>query len=324
MKPQARRVVVTVAVLAGTVVCQFGDGPAVLQQGANRVFAGEKEDARGAVVAKTELSLTLKLASGEKVTFHVPESKALIVREVSQLNEGDEAAVIWVEEEGKKWIQDIIAEGVIEGVVTGLGDIWIEVKPEGRKAVRLIPPWLEATENRDGGLDREVLRKLGQARVGDRVLVNWEMPEGQRVMDLKVLQRGSREETEGEVAKGVIEGVVTGLGDQWIVVTAEGQEPVRMIPPWRDGGLDREVLKKLGTARVGDRVSLTWAMLEGKRVVDLKVLQRGSREESERDVPEGPIPVGLRGFRGCLFGKIAEKNDDKGTFVLEVQKVGRV
>ena len=174
-------------------------------------------------------------------------------------------------------------------MVTGLGDIWIEVKPEGRKAVRLIPPWLAATENRDGGLDREVLKKLGQTRVGDRVLVNWEMPEGQRVMDLKVLKRGNREKSEGEVAKGVIEGVVTGLGDQWIVVTAEGQEPVRMIPPWRDGGLDREVLKKLGTARVGDRVSLTWAMLEGKRVVDLKVLQRGSREESERAAPEGPI-----------------------------------
>jgi hypothetical protein len=117
--------------------------------------------------------------------------------------------------------------------------IWIEVKPEGKKAVRLIPPWLEATENRDGGLDREVLRKLGQARVRDRVLVNWEMPEGQRVMDLKVLKRGSR-------------------------------------------------------------------------------------DEAERSVPEGPIPVGLRGFKGILFGKIAVKNNENGTFTLQVQKVGRV
>ena len=236
MKAQTRRVVVTVAVLAGTIACHLGDGPTVLQQGANRVFAGEKEDATGAVVAKTELSLTLKLASGEQVTFHVPQSKALTVREVSQLNVGDEAAVIWVEEEGKKWIQDIVAKGVIEGVVTGLGDIWIEIKPKGKKAVRLIPPWLEATKNRDGGLDREVLKKLGQARVGDRVLVNWEMPEGQRVMDFKVLQRGSR-------------------------------------------------------------------------------------EEPERDMPDGPTPLGLRGFKGILFGKIAEKNDEKGTFTLKVQKL---
>jgi hypothetical protein len=266
----------------------------------------------------------LKTASGEEVTFHVPKTKALAVREVSQLNVGDEAGVIWIEEEGKKWIQDIIAKGVIEGVVTGRGDIWIEVKPEGKKAVRLIPPWLEATENRNGGLDREVLRKLGQTRVGDRVLVNWEMPEGQRVMDLKVLKQGSREEAEHEVAKGVIEGVVTGLGDRWIEVTAEGQDPIRLIPPWRDGGLDREVLKKLGTVRVGDRVSLSWAMLEGKRVVDLKLLERESPEEAEQDVPEGPIPVGLRGFKGILFGKITEKNNDRGTFILQVQKVGRV
>ena len=54
------------------------------------------------------------------------------------------------------------------------------------------------------------------------------------------------------------------------------------------------------------------------------MLKRDSREESERDMPEGPIPVGLRGFKGILFGKIAEKNNDKGTFTLQVQKVGRV
>jgi len=320
MNGQTRHVVVKVAVLAGAVMCQLGDAPVVLQQGSNRVFAGEKEDAKGVVAAKTELSLTLKTASGREITFYVPKSKALVVREVSQLNVGDEAAVIWIEEEGKKWIQDIIAKGVIEGVVTGLGDIWIEVKPKGKKAVRLIPPWLEATENRDGGLDREVLKKLGQTRVGDRVLVNWAMPEGQRVMALKVLERDDHEEDERDVVKGVIEGVVTGLGDQWIEVTAEGQDPVRMIPPWRDGGLDREVLKKLGAARVGDQVSLTWAMIEGKRVVDLKVLERDGNEGTSKDV----IPAGLRGFEGVLFGNMVEKNEKKGTFTLKVQKVGRV
>ena len=44
MKAQASRVVVTVAVLAGTVVCHFGDGSTVLTQGMNRVFAGDKDD----------------------------------------------------------------------------------------------------------------------------------------------------------------------------------------------------------------------------------------------------------------------------------------
>ena len=120
MNAQARRVVVRVAALAGAVICQLGDGPTVLQQGANRVFAGEKEDARGVVAATTDFSLTLKLASGEQVTFYVPESKTLTVREVSQLSPGDEVGVVWIEEEGKEWIQDIIAKGVIEGVVTEL------------------------------------------------------------------------------------------------------------------------------------------------------------------------------------------------------------
>ncbi len=240
MNGSAKRVVVRVAVLAGVVCCQLGSGSALLRQGENRVFAGDRQDATGVVLAKTDLTLTLKLESGEKQVFHVPKAKELTVREVAQLNMDDQATVVWVEEEGKKWIQDIIAKGTIEGVVTGLGDIWIEVKPAGKKnSVRLIPPWLEATENQDGGLDREVLRKLGQTRVGDRVRLQWEMPEGQRVMDLKVVERSA--------------------GDE-------------------------------------DRV----------------------------DAPQGAIPVGLRGFKGILFGKIAEKNDQQGTFVLSVQKVGRV
>ena len=41
-------------------------------------------------------------------------------------------------------------------------------------------------------------------------------------------------------------------------------------------------------------------------------------------MPKGRIPVGLHGFKGTLFGKIAEKNDEKMTFTLKVQKVGRV
>lgn len=239
MNSRTTRVVVTVAVLSGAVMCHLGDSPIALRQGMNQAFAGEREGTRGVVVSTTDFTATLKLGSGEQVVFHARKSKQLAVREVSQLRPGDEITVAWIEEEDKKWIQDISGHGTIEGVVTGLGDRWIEVTAQGKPAAKFIPPWRGGNPSDGGGLDREVLRKLGRVRVGNRVLLTWEMP-------------------------------------------------------------------------------------EGKRVTDLKVLESSEREETKHDVPEGAIPVGLRGFRGCLFGKIAEKNDDKGTFVLEVQKVGRV
>jgi hypothetical protein len=239
MTARMRQVLVTVTVFAGTVIAHLGDGPTVLEQGANRTFAAESQDVRGLVTATTDLSLTLETAAGQKLTFRVPETNKLTILEVSQLNPGEEVRVVWIEEEGQRWIRDIVGRGIIEGAVTGLGDQWIQVAQKDSPAVRFIPPW-------HGG------------------------------------------------------------------------------NPDEGGGLDREVLRKLGTVRVGDRVALTWEMPEGKRVVDVKVLQPAAGERATSDGAEGSIPQGLRGFRGILLGRIMEKNDDHGTFVLRVQRVGRV
>jgi hypothetical protein len=239
MTAKARQVLVTVMVLAGTVIAHLGDGPTVLRQGAHRTFAAERQDARGVVAATTDLSLTLETAAGEELTFRVPETNKLTILEVSQLNPGEEVRVVWIEEEGQRWIREIDGRGIVEGMVTGLGDRWIEVAQADRPAVRFIPPW-------HGG------------------------------------------------------------------------------NPDQGGGLDKDVLRKLGTVRLGDRVALTWEMPEGKRVVDVKVLRRAAGEKTTGDEPEGSIPEGLRGFRGILFGRIVEKNDDQGTFVLRVQRIGRI
>jgi hypothetical protein len=154
------------------------------------------------VTATTDLSLTLKTASGEELTFRVPETNKLTILEVSQLNPGEEVRVVWIEEEGQRWIQDIVGRGIVEGVVTGLGDQWIQVAQEGKPAVRFIPPWHGGNPDQGGGLDKEVLRKLGTVRVGDRVALTWEMPEGKRVVDVKVLQPAAGERSTGEAPKG--------------------------------------------------------------------------------------------------------------------------
>lgn len=234
-----RRIMVKVAVIAGSVVCYFGDSPIVMSKGMTQSFADEVEETRGVVVETTDFTVSLKNAEGENVTFHVSKESELLVHEVSQLIPGDAIVVAWVEEEGKRWIKDMDGRGEIEGTVTGLGDRWIEVTSGDKPVVRLIPPWLGGNPDQGGGLDKTVLRKLGQVRVGDRVLVVWEMP-------------------------------------------------------------------------------------EGKRVVDVKKLGDSPRESEGDDEPFRPIPKGVQGFRGILYGTIVERNVERGQFELKVSRVGRV
>ena len=239
MSSRTTRVLVTVAVLSGAVVCHLSDSPTVLRQGANQAFAGEQDGTKGVVASTTDLSVTLKADSEEPITFHASKEKKLTIREVSQLFPGDEVTIAWNEGEGKKWIQDISGQGTVEGIVAGRSRSWIEVAPEGKKAQRFSPPW-----------------------------------------------RG------GSPAQG--------------------------------GGFDQEVLKKIAAAKVGDSVVLTWEMPEGKRVVDVVIRKRAQRTPERETSDAGGLPAGINGFKGLLVGKITEKNDDHNTFVLEVQKVGKV
>ncbi len=189
MNNQTRKVLVKVAVLSGMVMCNLGDSPAILEQGASRAFAGDKPGTQGVVVATTDFTLTLKVGPNKEVTFHAPKAKRLVVREVSQLLAGDRVNVAWIEEEGKKWIQDISGHGTVEGIVTAKGEKWIEVTPKGGKPQRFIPPWRGGMPAQGGGLDRGILKKIAAAKVGDRVALRWEIPEGKRVMDVAVKHR---------------------------------------------------------------------------------------------------------------------------------------
>jgi hypothetical protein len=297
MTAQTRRVVVTVAVLAGTVICQLGDGPTVLTQGTQRTFAGEKEDVKGVVASTTDFSLTLKVASGEEAVFYVPKMKKLTVQEVSQLRPGDEVGVIWIEEEGKKWIQDIVGKGVIVATVSGLGDRWIEVTAAGKDAQRFRPPWRGGNPSQGGGFDKEVLRMLGAVRVGDRVQLTWEIPEGKRVVDVKVLDRSRREEPKREGARGfsgTVEGKVVSVSGTQFVLAVE-----KVLRVWRENkaenpeslvGTKIVVAAKnpesnharfIKTLKVDETISLEVKHEEGEalRILELTAEQRKRAEE---------------------------------------------
>ena len=161
---RAKKVVVTVAVLSGAVLCELGSGPVLLQSGDRQAFADEIENRKtsGEVASTTDKTVTLSTKDGKKATFHVGENK-LTIHEAGQLLKGDAVTIAWIEDGGRRWIRDIDGEGVLEGEITALGDAWLEVRAGNRK-VKLRAPWRGGNPSDGGGPDREVAGGGGPRR----------------------------------------------------------------------------------------------------------------------------------------------------------------
>ena len=134
--------------------------------------------------------------------------------------------------------------------------------------------------------------QIDQVNVGDKVRLEWQMDERRRVLDIMVIEKAAGEAGDGENARegtdapkvkaGTLVGVVTEKGDAWIRVKPEEGESQRFMPRWiggKDGGLDKEMVRKIGTVRVGDKVRVEWVNEERLRVVALEILERSTRDE---------------------------------------------
>src|SRR5262245_45495133 len=91
--------------------------------------------------------------------------------------------------------------------------------------------------------------------------------------------RGNAAERGEGVRKGAVTGVVTAKGENWIAVRGDGEERARRyLPHWRGGapaaggGLDKEMVARIGEIPVHSRVKLDWAFEEGPRVEKIEVL----------------------------------------------------
>lgn len=365
MNDSAKKVVVTVAVLSGAVLCQLGDTPVLLNQGARQVFAGEAENrsTRGQVTALTDFSVTLQVEE-DAVTFHVPKEHKLAIHEVGQLLKGDRVTVSWVEEEGRKWIRDIDGEGVVEGTVTALGDAWIEIANEDGRKLRYRAPWRGGNPADGGGPDRDVIRKIGAARVGDRVAVTWTMPEGKRVVNVAVRGRGEQPAAadRGDLTKappelyGLSGRVIGRLVSKDVERGELALKIAKVDRVWRGNkaknphsaegrtlkidGVFGKFLDVLLTLQEGDGVQIEVKHVRGDGLTFLgeelkKVAIEDEREKStDKPAPEASTsenvpdsdaaPAGLNGFRGILIGQLVSKDVERGTLVFKMEKVKRV
>ncbi|MBM4095265.1 MAG: hypothetical protein FJ261_00650 [Planctomycetes bacterium] len=92
--------------------------------------------------------------------------------------------------------------------------------------------------------------------------------------------QGDKKEGKPERRKGELTGVVTGKGDNWIEVKADGEEKARKyVPHWRGGnpnmggGPDKAMEAELKKVPLKSRVRLEWSFEERPRVEKIEVLK---------------------------------------------------
>src|SRR5262249_7088134 len=79
--------------------------------------------------------------------------------------------------------------GTVIGVLTDKGTNWIEVKAAGEeKARRYVPHWVGGLPKDGGGLDKKIVKQIGELKVGSRVRLEWKFEERLRIEKIEVLQ----------------------------------------------------------------------------------------------------------------------------------------
>lgn len=100
-------------------------------------------------------------------------------------------------------------------------------------------------------------------------------------LGLAAAQDKKPEDKKDEPRKGTVTGVVTGKGENFIEVKADGEEKARKyVPHWKGGlpkdggGPDKTMLAKIKETPVNSRVKIEWEFEERARVVKIEILKK--------------------------------------------------
>jgi hypothetical protein len=125
-----------------------------------------------------------------------------------------------------------------------------------------------------------------------------------------------------ETRKGTVTGIVTGKGDNWIEVKADGEEKARRyVPHWRGGlpkdggGPDKDMVAKIKEVPVKSRVRLEWVFEERPRVEKIEVLKKPDGTDAPKDKKDEKRS-------GTIAGEIKSKKEEGNNVVLEVLAPG--
>jgi hypothetical protein len=175
------------AVLAASVAVD-SSAPAYGDSEGSGSGKGEAEKSSGSVVSTKAQSVELKVDDNQ-LTFYAAKTAKGIVETIGQLAPQDNVTITWRQKSDKKWIEKIEGRGTLQGLVTAKADTWIEVTPDKGAPQKFMPAWVGGAPADGGGLDKNMLKKISKSNAGDKVRVTWEISEGKRVVDVKVLAR---------------------------------------------------------------------------------------------------------------------------------------
>jgi hypothetical protein len=179
----------------------------------------------------------------------------------------------------KKGDKEEKRKGTVVGVLTAKGDNYIELKADGEeKGRKYMPHWVGGMPAQGGGLDKAILKQIGQLKVGSRLRIDWDFDERPRIVRIEVLTIPGKEGSGDETAKSAPEkrklvGTLTGKGKNYIEVKADGEEKGRQY--YLLGGGSKQLLKALEDTPIGTRVQIEWANIERLRVLSLEPLYKG-------------------------------------------------
>jgi hypothetical protein len=109
---------------------------------------------------------------------------------------------------------------------------------------------------------------------------------------------------------GTVTGVVTGKGDNWIEVKADGEEKARKYYT----GSDQAALKAVKGTETESRVKLDWRFNEVFRVVKIEVLKAPAKTDDkkpeEKKVEKKDDKKSDEGRKGTVTGVVSAKGDN--------------
>jgi RNA polymerase sigma-70 factor (ECF subfamily) len=197
-----------------------------------------------------------------------------------------------------------VTSGAVRGVVVEKKENRIFVKDREGHVEGYLPHWRGGMPADGGGLDKEMVAILREIHAGDVVELKWEWEERRRVVALKVVEkariRDGEREKDGEhvdaekpdVTSGTVRGVVVEKKENRIFVKDREGHVEGYLPHWRGGmpadggGLDKEMVARLGNFHVGDVVELKWEWEERRRVIAIKMVEKGKGRDGERKEAE--------------------------------------
>jgi hypothetical protein len=247
--------------------------------------AGNKKDApaagkvRGTVVSKTESTLTVR-AEGEpaarRYIIASPGAKfdAKTAAFFHDLPVGSEVELT-LRPDRRNVVNVLFLAGpgkfgLLAGTVTGKSAASIDVKDDQGNTESYMPHWRIAPYQ---GLDKEMVEAIARRNIGDRVEVRWMVDDHRRVSTMRLLALSPQASTPPAGQGGTIVGDVVEKGKDWLEITS-AESPAEHYLPQRIVGtkdeLDKDVLRAIAKAKVGDRVEAMWFLDGERRLYSLK------------------------------------------------------